>query len=90
MRSEEILGCSFEFFKKHIETQFQQGMSWNNHGHWHLDHKVPLDIATSTEELIKLNHWTNFQPLWAIENLEKNCKLLDEHLELFKSLIKPI
>jgi hypothetical protein len=90
MRSEEILGCSFEFFKKHIETQFQQGMSWNNHSDWHLDHKIPLNIATSTEELIKLNHWTNFQPLWAMENLEKSSKLLDEHLELYKSLIKPI
>lgn len=88
MRSEEILGCSFEFFKKHIETQFQQGMSWNNHGDWHLDHKVPLYVAKTIEELIKLNHWTNFQPLWAIENLEKNSKMLDEHLDLFKSLIK--
>jgi hypothetical protein len=88
MRTEEIIGCSFEFFKKHIETQFQQGMSWDNHGDWHLDHKVPLGIATSVDELIKFNHWTNFQPLWAKENLEKKCKLLDEHLELFKSLIK--
>jgi hypothetical protein len=88
MKSEEIIGCSFEFFKKHIETQFQQGMSWNNHGDWHLDHIVPLYVAKTIEELIKLNHWTNFQPLWAKENLKKNNILLDEHLELYKSLIK--
>lgn len=87
MKSEEILGCSFEFFKKHIESQFQKGMSWDNHGEWHLDHKVPLDIATTVEELIKLNHWKNFQPLWADENLEKSNILLDEHIELYKNLL---
>lgn len=87
MKSEEILGCSFEFFKKHIESQFKKGMSWENHGEWHQDHIVPLDMATTVEELIKLNHWTNFQPLWAKENLEKGNTLLDEHMELYKSLI---
>jgi len=88
MRTEEMLGCSFEFFKKHIESQFEKGMSWKNHGKWHLDHIVPLDIATTVEELIKLNHWTNFQPLWAKENLEKGNTLLDEHMELYNMLLR--
>lgn len=67
----EILGCNFEEFKKHIEKQFKEGMNWENRGEWHLDHIIPLATAKNYEELIKLNHYTNFQPLWAIENLKK-------------------
>lgn len=67
----EILGCSFNFFKDYIEKQFQPGMTWLNHGEWHLDHKIPLDTAKTEEDVIQLNHYTNFQPLWAKDNLAK-------------------
>ena len=70
-RTQGILGCSYEFFKNYIETQFQEGMSWGNHGDWHLDHIVPVATATSEEDVIRLNHYSNFQPLWAIDNLKK-------------------
>jgi hypothetical protein len=87
MKSEEILKCSFQHFKNHIDSQFTDGMSWLNHGEWHLDHKVPLALAKNIDELIKLNHWTNFQPMWAADNLSKNDNLLDEHLDLYKKLL---
>ena len=46
-------------------------MSWDNHGEWHLDHKTPISWNETEEDLIKLNHYSNFQPLWAFDNLSK-------------------
>jgi hypothetical protein len=68
----QILGCDFETFKKHIERQFTKGMNWNNHGKWHYDHIIPISFAKTEEEIIKLNHYTNFQPLWAEDNIRKS------------------
>jgi hypothetical protein len=70
-----ILGCSFEDFKQHIESQFTDGMDWDNRSEWHLDHIYPVSLATDETHLIKLNHYTNFQPLWAIDNIKKGNKL---------------
>jgi hypothetical protein len=67
----DILGCSNEEFKIHIESQFTEGMSWDNHGDWHLDHITPVSWGNTEEEIIALNHYTNFQPLWAMDNFKK-------------------
>jgi len=69
--TESILGCTIEEFRIYIQSKFKEGMSIENHGEWHLDHIKPLKLATTEEEIIKLNHYTNFQPLWAIDNLRK-------------------
>lgn len=74
-RTFDILGCTFEEFKVHIENQFTEGMTWSNMGKWHLDHIYPVSLAKDEEELIKLNHYTNFQPLWAIDNIRKSNKI---------------
>lgn len=74
-KTEEILGCSLEEFKNFISSKFTQNMSFENHGEWHLDHIVPLASAATEEDIIKLNHYTNFQPLWALDNLIKGSKL---------------
>jgi hypothetical protein len=71
----QILGCSFEEFKQHLESQFTEGMTWDNQGKWHLDHIYPVSLATDEQHLIKLNHYTNFQPLWAEDNIKKSNKL---------------
>jgi len=76
-KTELILGCSFEEFKTHIESQFQEGMSWENQGRWHLDHKTPISWAETEEQVYELNHYTNFQPLWAEDNLSKGNKWSD-------------
>lgn len=73
----EILGCSFDEFKEYIESQFQDGMSWENHGEWHLDHKIPISWADTEEKVYELNHYLNFQPLWAFDNLSKGNKWSD-------------
>lgn len=70
----EILGCTFEEFKQHIESQFENWMTWDNYGDicekglyyncsWDLDHIIPISYATTEEEVYLLNHWSNFQPL---------------------------
>lgn len=70
----EILGAEFDVVKKHIESKFKEGMSWENHGEWHIDHVIPMSTANSEERALSLNHYTNLQPLWASENLHKGSK----------------
>ena len=74
----ELLGCSVEELKKHLENQFIKGMTWNNYGlhGWHIDHIKPcasFDL-TKEEEQRKCFHYTNLQPLWAKDNLSKSNK----------------
>lgn len=68
------LGCSVLELKTYIENKFTNGMTWDNYGEWHVDHIIPLASAKSSDELIKLCHYTNLQPLWASENLKKGAK----------------
>ena len=75
-KTSEILGTDYETFKMHMESQFKDNMSWDNYGEWHIDHIIPLASANTEEELIKLFHYTNTQPLWAEENLSKGSKIL--------------
>lgn len=76
----KLLGCTIEEFKKHIESQFQPGMTWENHGFgddkWHFDHIIPCDAfdLTLEENQIKCFHYTNFQPLWQKDNLSKGSR----------------
>ena len=51
-------------------------MVWENYGMWEYDHIIPLSSAKNEEEVIKLNHYTNFQPLWKEENKLKSNKIL--------------
>ena len=76
-RTQEILGCSFEEFKIYIENLFQEGMSWENHGDWHLDHRTPVSWAKSESEVYDLNKYENFKPMWAFENMSKGNKYTD-------------
>jgi hypothetical protein len=70
------LGCSVDELKIHLEKQFLDGMSWSNHGEWHIDHIKPLakfDLKDKKQLLIAC-HYTNLQPLWAKENIIKSNK----------------
>jgi len=70
-KSEDILGCSINEFKIHLESQFQPWMNWNNRGlyngslnfGWDIDHIIPISSAVTVEDIIRLNHYTNLQPL---------------------------
>lgn len=74
-KSNEIFGCDWNTLKNHIERQFKPGMTWDNRSEWHIDHIIPLASAKTEEDVIKLNHYTNLQPLWAHENLKKSDKI---------------
>lgn len=75
-KSQEILGCSFDEFKLYLESKFEPWMNWENRGlyngevnyGWDIDHIIPVSSANSEEELIKLNHYTNLQPLCSYTN----------------------
>jgi hypothetical protein len=74
----EILGCSFEDFKIHLESQFDEKMNWENQGtYWHMDHIIPISSAITEEDVYRLNHYTNFQPLYWEDNLKKSNKIVD-------------
>ena len=72
----DILGCSYDEVRVHISNKFREGMSWDNYGEWHIDHIKPLALAHTEEETYDLCHYTNLQPLWAIENLKKGWNSL--------------
>jgi len=67
----EILGCSFEDFKIYLESKFEDWMTWENRGlyngelnyGWDIDHIIPASSAETEEDIIRLNHYTNLQPL---------------------------
>lgn len=74
-----LLGCSIECLKTHLESRFQYGMTWENYGYygWHIDHIEPCDKfdLTKKEEQKRCFHYTNLQPLWAIDNLNKAASI---------------
>ena len=72
----DLTGCELSFLKGYLEAKFTEGMSWENHGSWHIDHIKPccsFDLKEE-EEQKKCFHYTNLQPLWAAENLSKGGK----------------
>ena len=72
----EIVGCTPDFLRGHLERQFKDGMTWENYGsHWHVDHRIPLASGNSADEIKGLSHWTNLQPLEALENIIKSDKI---------------
>lgn len=79
-KTSEMVGCSFEELKAHLESLFEPGMTWENRGlkGWHIDHARPLASAKTPEELEALCHYTNLQPMWAEDNYAKGAKLPEE------------
>ena len=69
----KLLGCSLDDFKKHIESLWQEGMSWDNYGEWHIDHKIPCATfdLTQEENQVKCFHYSNLRPLWRTDNLSR-------------------
>lgn len=71
--TENLIGCSVEFFMGWLEKQFIDGMTWDNYGEWHIDHIKPCNTFNmlDVEEQKKCFHYTNCRPLWAYDNLRR-------------------
>ena len=75
-KTNTILGCTFEEFKSYLESKFEPWMNWDNKGlyngqpnfGWDIDHIIPLSSAKTVEDIVKLNHYTNLQPLCSYVN----------------------
>jgi hypothetical protein len=70
------LGCSLDELRKHLESKFTEGMSWDNYGEWHIDHIKPLAKFNleDPDQFKEACNYNNLQPLWAIDNLSKGAK----------------
>ena len=76
----DVVGCTPQELKKHLESHFDNNMSWENYGHkgWHIDHIIPLSSAKCKEDVYKLCHYSNLQPLWCEENYKKGNKIYED------------
>ena len=92
--SKEILGAEIDDVINHIEEMFENGMSLDNYGEWHIDHKVPLASADDEEELEALFYYKNIQPMWAELNLSKGASydVVDklEYLKWYSANVKEL
>lgn len=75
-KTKELIGCTIKFLREHLESKFLEGMSWDNYGRkgWHIDHIKPCAAfdLTKEEEQKKCFYYTNLQPLWAKDNIQKS------------------
>jgi hypothetical protein len=82
----DLLGCSIPEARAHLERQFKPGMNWDNYGFygWHIDHIIPLASFDfrDYEQQKRAWHYTNLQPLWAVDNMKKGCKIIEKQLIL--------
>lgn len=80
-KSIDLLGCSLSDYKTYIESLWEEGMNWENHGFgdtcWHIDHIKPCSFFDLTDPLQQREcfHFSNTQPLWQRDNLAKGDKL---------------
>lgn len=76
------LRCSIAEFKEHLESQFAEGMSWNNYGKdgWSMDHIIPLHSVnlTDREQFLRVCHFSNLRPLWQTENVRRYQREIKE------------
>jgi hypothetical protein len=90
----DILGCSIDEFKIYLESKFESWMTWNNHGlyeknkfnvGWDIDHIIPISKASTKYDILKLSHYSNFQPLCSKINRDvKKAKYYGEDMSIQK------
>ena len=76
-RTMELTGCTMEFLRAYLESKFEDGMSWDNYGVWHVDHIIAcanFDLSDPEQQRICF-HYTNLQPMWGEQNLKKGARL---------------
>jgi len=90
--TEFYLGCSVKQFSEHLERQFRDGMNWENYGNikgkWSIDHIIPISSFNldDIEQAKKAFHYSNCQPMWAIDNIKKGAKISAGAITFFASV----
>lgn len=84
----DVIGCTKEELKIHIENQFQGGMSWSNRSEWHIDHIIPISLAETKDEVIFLSHYLNLRPMWAKDNIIKSNIVEDKNNPIYLRLLE--
>lgn len=84
----DFIGCDFNELKHHIEMQFTEGMNWENKELWHLDHIIPISIATTEDEVFLLSHYTNLRPMWSRDNILKSNRVEDFTHPIYLKLLE--
>jgi hypothetical protein len=82
--TEELVGCSFDYLRQHIERQFKGRMSWDNPSSFHIDHIVPLasfDLTDPAQLKVACN-WQNLRPIPPKKNMSKGAKLTEPQMPL--------
>jgi hypothetical protein len=77
----QLLGCSVAYLRAHLETRFRPGMTWENYGAvWEIDHVLPcakFDLTDAAQQRACF-HFSNLQPLFALENRQKGAKIYEQ------------
>lgn len=73
----ELIGCDREHLMRHLEVQFEEGMSWDNYGKWSIDHHIPIYAfdPDNKKEVEACWHFSNLRPMWAKRNISKGKKI---------------
>jgi len=76
----KLIGCPIQELQIYLENMFQSNMSWDNYGEWHVDHIIPISHfdLTKLQDVQKCFHYSNLQPLWAMDNILKGDKLIKQ------------
>ena len=74
----QLIGCSREELKIHIENQFIEGMNFENYSEWEIDHIKPISLfnLNNENELLECFNYKNLQPLWRLDNIRKSNKII--------------
>lgn len=74
-RTFSVIGYNKQQFAEHMESMFEHGMSWSNHGEWHVDHIIPVSelVRCGVTDPAKINALENLRPMWAKDNMSKGA-----------------
>lgn len=89
-RAVNLVGCSPEDLKAHLESTFQEGMNWDNQGDWHIDHILPC-VAFDLEDPVEQQacfHYKNLQAMWALDNSRKGGVFSEAQKERYMNLVR--
>jgi hypothetical protein len=87
-----LIGCSNFDLYDHLEAQFEEGMTWNNHNRygWHIDHIIPMNAFDLNDPLqyMACCNWRNLQPMWGTKNIQKGAKYKIEDFNRYMDIFR--